>query len=484
MKTRFLPALLMLCGVLRAQEPAPPATPADAARERLRLWVAEGSAAGLAKVWYDNRDAGHSRLDLTRYPQLRDWVYSEGQKAEKKDYGPPSQIHPAIVFGNASLSGPAVGGASIPRLFYGKREGIGFLTNQYFANHLYVFPEHQDHDAGLGDLYAVNSPLLLISQGSSGSDLPLLDAMLMTMASFPPGVQDFLERQKLLMPVLQQILRSSLKPLKSREDYLSGAAHPSVFPAEWIDLAAMMDRAHGMTVQTLPPMLQLMLVDESSPGRAGADLFEDPEFQYESLADRGAVIARVFRGMARERELRVRVTGIREWSGRPLQVHWRLLRGDPDLVTITRSETAPEATIRVRWHEGPTGAAAFPAPIASRRVEIGVFADDGVSYSPPCFVTFYFLPNERRRYDDRDRILEADYRFEGAFTDVTLTATKPWRDLYHYDKTSGTLTGWTREEDGKPPVEFDAAGHRLQDGKAIPVRYELDPETRRLRAVP
>ncbi len=477
MKAPFLPILLIACGGLAAQEPAG----IDAARERLRQWVAEGSAAGLEGVWYDNRDAGHSRLDLTGYPQLRTWTYSEAQKAEKKDYGPPEQIHPGIVFGNASLSGPAIGGASIPRLFQGKREGIDFLTKQYFANQLYVFPEHQDHDAGLGDLYALNSPLLLISQGSSGSDLPLLRVMLMTMASFPPGVRDFLEREKLVMPMLQQILRSSLTTVRTREDYLTAAAHPSVFPAEWIDLDAMMDRAHGMTLPTLSPLIQLLALAESEPARAGIDYFEEAEFQNESLADRGSVIARVWRGMARERELTVRVTGIREWSGRPLQIHWRLLRGDPELVSITRSESAPEATIRVKWHDHPTVAPAHPEAIRSHRVEIGVFADDGVNFSPPCFVTFAFLPNERRRYDERDRILETDYRFEGAFTDVTLTATKAWRDVYHYDKTSGASTGWTREEEGQAAQHFDEEGRLIRDGEALPVRYEIEAETRRLR---
>ena len=87
---------------------------------------------------------------------------------------------------------------------------------------------------------------------------------------------------------------------------------------------------------------------------------------------------------------------------------------------------------------------------------------------------------EQRRYDDRDRILETDYRFNGTFTDITLTSTKPWRDLYHYDKESGALTGWTREEEGKAPVEFDAGGRLLQEGGARPVRYEIDATTHRL----
>lgn len=482
MKNRFLLVTLILPFSLRAQEPAPVTTRDDAAGERLRQWVAEGTAAGLSGIRYDNRDAGHSRLEPGRYPQLTALAYSDAQRAEKKDYGPPETVHPFPVIGNASLSGPAVGGASIPRLFYGKPDGIAFLTKQYLGNQLYVFPEHQDHDPDLGDLYAVNSPLLLISQGSSGSDLPLLEAVAMTMASFSPEVRRFLERQKLLMPVVQQILRSSLNTLKTRDDYLSSAAHPSAFPAEWLDLDAMMNHAHAMTIATLPPLIQIETVAATEAPRPGIDFYESTEFQRETLSERGFVIARVFRGMARERELTARVTGIREWSGRPLQIHWRLLRGDPDLVTITRSETAPEATIRVKWNGETMPAPAFPAPIRSRRVEIGVFADDGENFSPPCFITFSFLPNENRRYDAEGRILETDYHFEGAFTDITLSSEKPWRDLYHYHK-DGEPDGWTREEEGRETVRFDSEGRILREGKALPVTYGIDEATKHLRAV-
>jgi hypothetical protein len=454
----------------------------------LNEWFAAGTAAGHAGDYYDNRDAGHSPLDPAAFPLLRPLPYLDSQREQKKDYGPPGEIRPETVIGNASLSGPAVGGASIPRILTSTRDGLAFLRTQYLANQLYVFPEHQDHDpageglSGYGDLYAVNSPYLIISQGSSGSDQPLLRAVAMTLASFRPDVKEALRRQKLLMPTVQQILRNSQRSVKSREDYLTATAHPSVFDAGLIDEEKMMRTAQAMTMQTLPPLFQLELVRESSAPRPGIDFFEGPGRESESLADQGMVIARVIRGMEREREITVRVARVQEWAGRPLQIHWRVLRGDEGSVTVTRSETAPEATIRVRWNQPGWDVPGSPG-LHSRRIEIGVFADDGERYSPPCFVTFYFLPNEVRRYDDQDRLVETDYRFPGAFTDITLTSTKPWRDLYHYDKSTGALTGWTREEEGKPPMAFDAEGRLLEGGKTRPVRYEVDPATQRLRHV-
>ena len=51
-----------------------------------------------------------------------------------------------------------------------------FLYRQYRGGQLYVYPEHRDHDpghngqGGYGDLFPTNSPCVVISQGSSGSD--------------------------------------------------------------------------------------------------------------------------------------------------------------------------------------------------------------------------------------------------------------------------------------------------------------------------
>ena len=83
--------------------------------------------------WYDNRDGTHSMLDLAPYPQL------------------PLQ--------------------------------------QFDARRAYVYPEHRDHDAdddregGHGDLFPANTPCVLISQGSSGSDQPFMRAVPWTLAA-------------------------------------------------------------------------------------------------------------------------------------------------------------------------------------------------------------------------------------------------------------------------------------------------------------
>ncbi len=483
-------SLCLTVSSARAIDPAVPVTSrTDPAGRLLQKWFDEGSAAGHVDDYYDNRDKGHSALDLSLYPQLRALPYTAVEKAAGADYGMPRSIRPETVLGNASLSGSALNGASIPRIFYSTPEGLAFLSSQYLGNQLYIFPEHQDHDppaadgTGFGDLYPVNSPYLLISQGSSGSDQPFLNAVAMTMASFSPDVKNALRERKLLFPVIQQILRSSLKTLIDPDDYLTGIAHPSAFDAATLDEEKMMRLAHAMTLETLPPVFRLEVIAGSPAPRRGIDFFESPGRERESLADQGMVVGRVFRGMARERHLTVRVAGSPETGGKAPVYQWKLLRGDPALVTITPSASTFEAEITVKYQDRPQ-----PVPgaagLTSRRIDIGVFTRDRDRYSPPAFISFYALPSEKRRYDTKtDHILEVDYAFSGAFVDVTLTSGKAWRDTFLYDERSGLLTGWRREETGKPPVEFDPVGRKRGHNGAASVLYLNDPATNVLQQI-
>lgn len=449
----------------------------------LNRWFAEGTAAGNAGDFYDNRDGGHSPFDLSKYPQIAPLPWSVQQITEGKNYGIPWGIRSEIVLGNASLSGPALNGASIPRILYSNREGHTVLAMQYIGGQLYVYPEHQDHDPrssdglGWGDLYPTNSPYLLISQGSSYTDQPFLAAAAMTLASFPPDIKRVLKRDQLLLPTFQTLLRRSLKTVQSPKDYLTGVAHPTVFRSEWIDEGKMMNLAHNMNLATVPPVFHLEVTGESPPPRPGIDFFEGTGHASEILANQAMVIARVFRGMAREREIRVRIANGHDPLSRSLTYEWRVLRGDPALVKIEQNPLLREAKITVGYQ-----AEARPIPgtpeITSRRIDIGVFAYNGVTYSPPCFITFYFLPNERRRYDgETGRILETDYSPKDSFVDITLTSGKQWKDLYRYDETSGALLGWTRERKGRPATRYDGEGRRLDPAGPVAVRYETDPVT-------
>ncbi len=279
----------------------------------LKEWWHESTAAGNIGDYYDNRDGDHSPLNRGLFPQLLVVKYSPQDIKLRKHWAAQHIIHPAVVFGNSSTSAPPTHGGSNPRIYYTNPRGLLFLAAQYAKNNLYIYPEHRDHDPGhngkgdgFGDLYPTNTPYLLISQGSSGSDQPFMRAVPLTLAAFRPEVKKKLTETGTLMPTLQMILRRTYKPVKGPDDYLTGKAHPSVFEGSQIDELAMVKLAHAMELKALPPLVHLKVVEET-PAKLGVDYFEMN--LSERLADTPAAIARIHRSKERTRRLVVSAEG-------------------------------------------------------------------------------------------------------------------------------------------------------------------------------
>jgi hypothetical protein len=428
---RFLTAALLLGwfsqAALLGQEDRPAANgdepkttelakrPISSARDELgnllRKWWEEGTAAGNVGDWYDNRDRGHSDLPMAPYPQLSRVEYSKAELDRRADWAAARGVRPQVTFGNSSTSAPVTGGGSNPRHYYVSPRGLELLAAQYRGNNLYIYPEHRDHDPGhnglgdgYGDLYPTNTPYLIISQGSSGSDRPFMRAVATTLAAFRPEVKRKLVETGLLMPTLQMILRSTNRHLKHPHDYLTGKAHPTVFEGKWVDPLAMAKAAHAIHLESIPPLVKLRVVEEDETV-AGRDFFDPAEG--ERLADTESVIARLFRGKDHVRRMTVTAEDSIDASDRPLAFTWTVLRGDPQSVRIEPLDDAgTKARIEVAY---PKRRPVSPGGIASSRVDIGVFAHNGASYSPPALVTFFAFDSESRTYDDEGRLREIGY---------------------------------------------------------------------------
>lgn len=473
--TRWVNSKLSLVTTFAEAAPAPAGAAvvgSSAAENRVRTWFQEGTAAGHTGDLYDNRDRDHSPLSLQKFPQFTRVEYDEEAQRLRADWG--LQIHQLFdrpVLGNASTAHVnSRYWRSNPRVFLTD----GFLAtrayNQYVGNHLYVYPEHNDYDVEHGDVFPANTPFCVISQGSSGSDQPFLEALALTLAAFRPDVKRRLADTGLLMPSVQYVLRRCGKSVTSDDDYLSGRAHPVVFQSYELDPLRMVEMAQQMTADRLPPMVQLQVVEEDA-SRPGQDYFMPVPTQ--QLFDTPAAIARVFRTVAHQRRMVVDASGSRDLNGRALQFRWVLLQGDPRLVEIRPvDESGTRAEIIIRWHP------AFPTTtrpeILSNRVDIGVFAFNGQSYSAPAFVTSWTLNSEQRIYDSRGRIQSVDYAdpvVSKRYVDPLLSVQGRWRDEYDY-AANGTLTGWTRtlptgdvqpfHHDGTLIIRRDAMGRPLE----------------------
>lgn len=417
MRPFFASVLLLVFGLAAGQEPhelrqKPITTAPGKVGELLRQWWKEGTAAGNVGDWYDNRDGGHSDLHLGPYPQLQRVAYTPDDVQARRHWARAFTVRPEVTFGNSSTSAPPTFGGSNPRTCYCSSNGLHLLARQYEGNNLYIYPEHRDHDPGhngvgdgYGDLYPTNTPYLLISQGSSGSDQPFMRALPFTLAAFRPEVKDRLVRTGLLMPTIQMILRRTNKHLKSPDEYRTGKAHPSVFEGAWVDELAMVTLAHQLSADRLPPRVRLKVLEEET-FESGRDFFD--AVANEKLADTPAVIARVVRAHPRERRLVVSAAESTDENGHPLTFHWVVLRAGGSAVRITpRKKDASVVELIVPYPERRPIAPG--SAMESNRIDIGVFVNNGFHDSAPGFVTFFGLDSEARVYDTRGRIAEIGY---------------------------------------------------------------------------
>lgn len=498
----IMPVGLAATGWLTAaavQETKPPVITAKELAERpittatgkvgdlLRAWWKEGTAAGNVGDYYDNRDGGHSDLDMSPYPQLRKLAYSPDDVKAGKHWAAQRVLVPGVVMGNSSTSAPFLAGGSNVRIYYTMPKGLDFLYQQYIRSNLYIYPEHRDHDPGhngagdgYGDAYPTNSPYLICSQGSSGSDQPFMRAIPFTLAALRPDVKKKLVKAGMLMPTLQMILRASSRQLKSPKDYLTGKAHPTVFEGSDVDDLKMVRMAHDITLDNLPPAIQLHVVEEELPV-LGRDFFE-PAGVSEKLGDTPAVIARIFRGKDRSRRIVVSAEKSVDLNKKPLQYHWVLLRGDPKRVRIKPlGDDKSRAEIMVDYQERRPIAPG--SAMESNRVDIGVFAHNGEYFSAPGFITYYTLDDEGRTYDQAGKILEIGYGVGG--TQISVTDWKKALETAAADSSAGKILPLASTERtwiaGELPgfVKLQAALKKAQDRrKRLEKSKKDDPDVR------
>jgi len=392
----------------------PPNDKSEIAR-LLRQWDKEGTAAGNTGDFYDNRDGAHSLLRTDPYPQLDKVEYTEEQKKQRLHWA--LQLHllySHVTFGNSSTASGDMRWGSNPRRALHSQDAMNLLYRQYTRNHLYIYPEHRDHDPGRsgrggghGDVFPANTPYVIISQGSSGSDQPFMRAVPYALAAFRPEVKKLLVEKGLLMPTVQMVFRSSNKNLEKPDDYLTGKAHPTVFEGHNVDALKMVQTAHAIARDAVPPMIQLAVFEEDL-ALAGRDYF-DPGYQ-ERLFDTPAAIARIIRSTRQVHRMVVSAKASVDVNGRPLKFHWVVLRGDAARIQIKPLEQdGSRVELLVPHHERRP---ILPgSPLESSRVDIGAFAHNGAHYSAPGFISLYYLDNEARTYAPDGRVLEVAYDY-------------------------------------------------------------------------
>lgn len=454
-----------------AAAPASNEVPAIKENAALSSLVQSGKAAGNTGDLYDNRDQGHARLDATLFRDLAAIDYAEAARKRGLNDGPNQWMRfNATTVGNCSkalVAGPAW--RSLPRLLLSQGGGAMALFDQYVSGMLYVYPAHRDHDPEPGDVFQANTPYMIISQGSSSSDLPFVAAVLQMLAALKPEVKSALRQSGLLMPTVQMIFRRGQSWVGSDADYLSGAAHPSAFDASKMNVDEMVARAQALTLGEVPALVALKVEEEDRPVR-GVTLFE-PDSPV--LFDTPAAIARAFRSTDQRMRLVVSAKAIPlPGQERPQKLIWTLLRGNENAVAIRElTPDGAKAEIIVDWQQRRR----VPGrpDLMSDRIDIGVFADNGKQISAPSFISVVLPGDQRREYDDQGRPRRIEYTpsaLANRYVDPAIFPRLGWTDTYRYDG-AGRLMGWTREEagqrrdykaDGALVVEKDSLGRAVR----------------------
>jgi YD repeat-containing protein len=429
------------------------------AGRRLARLVARGAAAGLLGDVYDNRDRGHSRMRPDHHPALTFSVYGAAARRERLDYGLPDRfVFDAPTLGNSSTavtSGPLR--RSLPRLAMTRRDGMAALRRLYHANAIYVFPEHRDHDPERGDLFPANTPYCLITQGSSGSDQPMLKALAQALAALPPDSKAHLRARGLIAPALQILLRQALAEIRGIP-YLDGAAHPTAFDMKSVATEPLAERlidlAQAMRPTDVPALTQIVVESETAVGPPPEPF---ASLAAERLLDTPEAVARIAIGPAVLRRYRLRAV-LNESDGRPGRIVWRVLRGAGVRLTPLATDGAA-VEITAPWQE-PT-----PVPgggrLTSTRIDVAAFAETVAGLGPPSFFSVFFPRDRVVKTGPDGRLLSIDHRRpkDGPYVDPALFPHRDWRDTLQYD-TQGRLLGWTRLRDGVE-TEHDRLGGQI-----------------------
>lgn len=432
------------------------------AKQRLQAWLKEGTAASNYGDLYVNHDGGHSVLTATNFPGLTPILYSAEARAAKADVWIPNMLFPAPVIGNCSMS--VTQGAywrSLPRMLMSEPAQASAAGELFLNSQQWFYPAHRDWSPETGDLFPANAPFFVVSRGSSFTDKPFMEAFAASLAALAPDTKALLVRQRLLMPTLQMAMRRTLRTVKTPDAYLTGAAHPVVFDGRDLDADAMVAFVHGLKPKDVPPFV-LLKMNEEPPAKFGVDFFD---VRAEPLFDSPFCVARVSRGMARERAYTIAASAFGAEQGTPVSFTWRLLQGESDKVKIEPLNASGSlARITVAYHgfylpKGPDG---LPAPCKTGRVDIGCFAktSGGAYWSMPSMFCVCFPPSEVRVYRDDGRIQSVDYTNPNhVYADPMLTIQKNWKDFYNYDA-AGHLLGWFRKRGGTTE-RFTWTGHKV-----------------------
>ncbi|MEQ9489394.1 MAG: tetratricopeptide repeat protein [Alphaproteobacteria bacterium] len=352
--------------------------------DRLNDLYRRGKAAGNNGDLYDNRDRGHSTIRSNRYPQIGFVKYDPGAIAENIDFSFNDKIFfSAPTIGNASLGINGMWSVVKAALTNPRLVALAYL--QFRTDHLYVYPCVRDYGwpDTMIDNFMANTPYLIISKGKSGSDRPFIRAGFVALAAMPPDVKALAKESGLIAPTVQMLIRRGQIQVNTIEDYLSPIAHPVVFDGEKLDMQKIIDVAQSLTVENLPPRVEFTILKENSADPSAQQAAADHLFTTPGAA------ARIVPNQGGSKTMTVSLANTVVPSGKQPTYHWRILEGNPDLISIRpRNETGSVAELEFKWQARQPSLA--NPEVQTDRADVGMFVEIDGMISAPAIISVYF----------------------------------------------------------------------------------------------
>jgi hypothetical protein len=358
--------------VLERRAFATDACAAGTPTECIAALVAASRAAGYAGLSYHDMDNGHANYNTSAMPGIEAQV-NQAYVGTDPWHSDPARI---LVANQSQAYSFGDGWASIPR--NGSIAQIGTLWEQ---SKLFLWPEHRDH--GLVDYYAWQTPTMVLSQGSSGSELDEVGKLLHLLAALPADVRAALHTANQLMPAIAMLHRRAR--VATDLDYLTPPPHaPAVTDAdvarEGIQLAA------SIRPDELPPVAKLTVETATIPADWATAGFVQQEIGAFAMTWSSSALPAV----APPGTLSVIVDlapASTDPGSRPLYFFARVVRGDPARLRVT--QLAPSRfQIEAEWPE------LYAEMVngherSSRRATVAFVAHNGLWLSAPAFLSVF-----------------------------------------------------------------------------------------------
>ena len=427
-------------------------------------WISEGTSSGNTGDIYENRDGGHSMLATGDFPGIATVEHHPEAKAAGTATDHPLTIYPdCAVFGNVSRArvGDAfwrsLGRASMTDANIAARMNLMYLCNQFW-----VMPAHKDYGhENIGDVFPGAAPFQFITVGSSWSDQPALRAALAASASFLRPTKEAIVKRILIGPTMQWLLRRTRKGVETEDDYLSPKAHPTAFDAASLDTVRLVETAHALRPEQIPPVALLNMINsKANPIRHPVPGRDFPDAVGEVLYATSSAICIVLRASEGVRTFMFHARSV--GASTPSTFAWRVVHGDASAVKIAETGDLPDTT-----PERGFAKITIDRRGITNRIDVACFAKaEGTSWGAPSFISFFPIPQEKRVYRPDGKIASIDYSNpDNVYSDPLVALPRHWKDTYSYDA-SGKLLGWTRSANGAEVASFTPDGLRIVERRA------------------